>query len=199
MSTAPRRFTRLDTKAPKADAAFVEAASALRDHEVYLIRELHHRLHAKVEGALRKRRVYLSFPLAAVLHLVAVQPGMSGAQLARRCSVTAQSMNGLLVALEKEGYIERLPDRDNARVLRAYAKPAGVTLMRKTMSLAFDLFDSMLKVFSHRDRAEFKRLLRALIDAVAVDDSQNKLNVLYPCRRKTTDDDVGSKRKRTAR
>ncbi len=195
MPTATRRKRKPGAKPSAADVLSLESTLAFRDHQAYLIRELHHRLHVKVEAELRNRAIYLSFPLARVLHMVTVEPGLSGAQLARRCSMAAQSMNGLLVALEKEGYIERKPDQENARILECYAKPAGVALMRKSMAVAFEVFDSILKVLTARDQAELKRLLRAIINAMAVDGGEATTVVVYPYERKA----AGNRITRTAK
>lgn len=196
MPRAPRRSTKLDVK-PVVTNSFMKSTQALSNHEAWLMRELQQRLHAKVEGELRKRSIYLSFPLARALHVVSAEPGMSGAQLARRCSVAAQSMNGLLVALEKAGYVERKPDRENARVLRCYAMPAGVAVMQQTMSVAFAVFDSILNVLTARDRVALKRMLRALIEAIAVDGNE-RASVPSPYASKTADSRISrtSKRKR---
>lgn len=72
------------------------------EHEGYLIKELQHLLRAQIEARIRAKGLWLSFPHSAVLMMLSEQPGLSGAQLARRCSVTAQTMNGLLMPLEKK-------------------------------------------------------------------------------------------------
>jgi DNA-binding MarR family transcriptional regulator len=150
--------------------AYIKSTQEFREHEVFLIREVHHRLHTKIESELRKRGdMNISFPLARVLHVVSIEPGLSNAQLARRVNVAAQSMNGVVVALEKAGYIERVADPENARVRRCYALPAGVALMQKAVSNACATFDAVVSVLSARDRAELRRLLRLLIESVHVD------------------------------
>jgi DNA-binding MarR family transcriptional regulator len=151
---------------------YIKSTHQFREHEAYLVREVHHRLHIKVESELRKRSLYISFPLARVLHMVSMEPGLSGAQLARRFTVAAQSMNGVLVALEKDGYIERKADPENARVLKCYPRPAGVALMQKAIAAAFEVFDSMLNVLTARDRAQLKRSLRTLIETIDVDSAE---------------------------
>jgi DNA-binding MarR family transcriptional regulator len=155
---------------------YIKSTQEFREHEVFLIREVHHRLHTKIESELRKRGdMSISFPLARVLHVVSIEPGLSNAQLARRVNVAAQSMNGVVVALETAGYIERIADPENARVRRCYALPAGVALMQKAVSSACATFDSVVSVLSARDRAELRRLLRLLIENVHVDAASSDL------------------------
>jgi DNA-binding MarR family transcriptional regulator len=43
----------------------------------------------------------------AVLSVLARDPGMSGADLARACNTTPQAMNGVLATLERDGLVER--------------------------------------------------------------------------------------------
>jgi DNA-binding MarR family transcriptional regulator len=175
---ATARTTRSNARLPAVSPGYIKSTEEFREHEIFLIREVHHRLHTKIESELRKRHdkdknkdrgAGLSFPMARVLHVVSVEPGLSNAQLARRANVTAQSMNGLVLALEKAGYIERTADPENARVLKCYALPAGVALMQKSVSNVCDAFDSAVSALSARDRAELRRLLRLLIEKVHVD------------------------------
>jgi len=170
MPPATKRSAKSSSRPPSVDPAYIKATEEFRDHEVVLFREVQHRLHVKVESEIRKRNgVKISFPLARVLHEISIDPGLSNAQLARRVNVTAQSMNGVVVALEREGYIERTVDPENARVLRCYALPAGVALMRKAVFSASAAFDSVLSVLSSRDRAQLRRLLKLLIEKIHVD------------------------------
>jgi DNA-binding MarR family transcriptional regulator len=157
---------------PAVDPGYIKSTQEFREHEVFLIREAHHRLQTKIGNELRKRGVRgdlkITFPMARVLHEVSIEPGMSNAQLARRVNVTAQTMNDVVVALEKAGYIERVADPENARVLRCYALPAGVSLMEKSVSTASAAFDAAVGMLSARDRAELRRLLKLLIDKIGV-------------------------------
>jgi len=57
-------------------------------------------------------------------------PGSSGAQLARVCHVTPQSMQALIQRSEKDGWIERHKDKGNDRVLAASLTEAGEELLR---------------------------------------------------------------------
>ena len=54
-------------------------------------------------SAIREQGSTSSFAHGMVLKTLAQEPGISGAQLARRATVTAQSMNGLLQAWNPPG------------------------------------------------------------------------------------------------
>jgi DNA-binding MarR family transcriptional regulator len=52
-------------------------------------------------------------------------PGASGAELARACGVTAQSMHTTLVGLEQAGLVVRQPHAVHGRVVQVYLSNAG--------------------------------------------------------------------------
>ena len=141
-------------------------SAAPREHEGYLIKELQHLLRTQIESRMRAKGLWLSFPHSAVLMTLNEEPGLSGAQLARRCSVTAQTMNGLLHPLEAKGLIERSADPENARVLKCYLKPKGTALLQEGMHEAGAVFEQMLGMLSARERQEFRGILRRCIDAL---------------------------------
>jgi DNA-binding MarR family transcriptional regulator len=137
-----------------------------REHEGYLIKELQQLLRTQIEARNRAKGLWVSFPHSTVLMTLQAEPGLSGAQLARRNSVTAQTMNGLLLPLEAKGLIERSPDPENARVLRCYLKPKGVGILQQGMLEAGAVFDLMLGKLSDRERQEFRNILRRCIEAL---------------------------------
>jgi DNA-binding MarR family transcriptional regulator len=64
-----------------------------------------------------------------VLKIIQAEPGASGAQLARACYVTPQSAQALLKHLEEDGWIRRVKDRVNDRILIAELTPRGEKLL----------------------------------------------------------------------
>src|SRR5579871_485114 len=78
----------------------------------------------------------LSTAQYGVLRRLGDDPGLSGAELARRLYVTAQTMHRLVAGLEEAGLIERFPDTAGGHVLRARLTPAGeaaVAAARRTI------------------------------------------------------------------
>ena len=59
------------------------------------------------------------------LHAVHEQPGASGAELARACGVTAQTMHTMLVGLERLGLVVRQPHAVHGRVVQVWLANAG--------------------------------------------------------------------------
>ncbi len=64
-----------------------------------------------------------------VMKIIREEPGASGAQLARSCYVTPQSAQALLKQLEEDGWIRRVKDRVNDRILTAELTPSGEKLL----------------------------------------------------------------------
>src|ERR1700688_4162060 len=62
------------------------------------------------------REIGLTTPQYAVLGFLSVEAGASNAELARRAFVTPQTMQAILVALERSGFIARTPHPDHGRV-----------------------------------------------------------------------------------
>src|SRR5919198_2148245 len=59
------------------------------------------------------------------LSVLARDPGMSGAELARACNTTPQAMNGVLATLERGGLVERRPHPTHGRILQATLTSEG--------------------------------------------------------------------------
>lgn len=62
------------------------------------------------------REIGLTTPQYAVLTFLEVEPGASNAALARRAFVTPQTMQAILVALERAGFIARTPHPEHGRI-----------------------------------------------------------------------------------
>jgi DNA-binding MarR family transcriptional regulator len=71
-------------------------------------------LRTHLDAALQK--IGLTTPQYAVLNFLEIEPGASNAELARRAFVTPQTMQAILVALERAGLISRTPHPEHGRV-----------------------------------------------------------------------------------
>jgi len=85
-------------------------------HSGYLLRQVWHAFRDAMDTALRAHG--LTGAQYAVLSVLARDPGMSGADLARACNTTPQAMNGVLATLERERLIERHPHPTHGRILQ---------------------------------------------------------------------------------
>jgi DNA-binding MarR family transcriptional regulator len=71
-----------------------------------------------MDGTLKELNV--TAPQYAALSVLAEEPGLSNAALARRSFVTPQTMNQIMVRLEAAGLVERRAHPEHGRVLQAY-------------------------------------------------------------------------------
>jgi DNA-binding MarR family transcriptional regulator len=83
---------------------------------------------ARLDEELRPRGVTTA--QLQILHAIRNSPGSSGAQLARVCYVTPQTVQALIERTEKDGWIERHKDKGNDRVLATSLTKAGEKLLR---------------------------------------------------------------------
>lgn len=135
----------------------------LRDYEGQLVHELEKPSHESIRNELQKRSLKLNLPMARVLLFASNDPGLPGAQLARKCGVRAQTMHHLLSALEKDGLVERRCDGGNARVLRCHITSSGAALMSKSLAAAYDVYQRMVSRLTAQEQKEFRRLLEKCV------------------------------------
>ncbi len=95
----------------------------------YLLKEASSALRAAMEEVLRP--LGMSVTHYACLELLAQRPGLSNSELARGAFVTRQSMNVLLQALEREGYVTRPAEAPVGKVLPTRLTPRGRRSLEK--------------------------------------------------------------------
>ena len=92
-------------------------------HSGYLLRQAWQSFHNAIDNTLRPHGINGS--QYAVLSVLARDPGLSGADLARACNTTAQAMNGVLATLEREALIERHAHPTHGRILQVQLTEEG--------------------------------------------------------------------------
>ncbi|MFC3995909.1 MarR family winged helix-turn-helix transcriptional regulator [Nocardiopsis sediminis] len=101
----------------------------------------------------------LSVPQYAAMYALSMASGLSGAQLARVCWVTPQSMASLLSTLEAKGLVERRPSAAHAQVLLARLTRRGRALLERADAAALAVEARLSGAYS----AEEERLVRDLL------------------------------------
>jgi DNA-binding MarR family transcriptional regulator len=132
----------------------------------YLLKSLHHTLRQTFDDALRKQGVELSFAQFSSLFNLHSDPGVTGAQLARRAYVSAQTMNSALRALELDGYIERRPHPSSRRADSWSLTRAGHRELERARGVGTAIFAKMLNGFDKTEKAAFEDYLRRCITAL---------------------------------
>jgi DNA-binding MarR family transcriptional regulator len=134
-----------------------------------LLRSLHHTLRQSMDEALRKQGIDLSFAAVVALFGLHNEPGITGAQLARRAFVSAQTMNSALHRLELEGRIERRPHPDSRRADSWSLTAAGLAELERAHAVGISVFTKMLASFDTDEMALFSDYLHRCIDALGGD------------------------------
>jgi len=136
------------------------------DHVGFLLKNLHLGLRQVLEVELREHRIPLSFAQVGALFSLSLEPGLPGAQLARRANVSAQTMNTILRRLEANGYIERRPHPESRRADSWFLTENGDAMLEQARTVGDAVFARVLSVFSPNEAEEFKRSLRRCIAAL---------------------------------
>ena len=89
----------------------------------YNLKITQHRLRQRLDAELAQFGI--TAPQNAVLLEIAGNPRVSNADLARAAFVTPQTMQGILVNLEREGLIVRTPHPEHGRVIMTELTQAG--------------------------------------------------------------------------
>lgn len=97
-----------------------------------------------------------------LLRQLANEPGLSGAELARRLLISPQGVQLALTALERQGLVERKPDPQHGRILQAYLTDQGRAVVSAVVSDAVAAHDQLFGVLT----AEEQDTLRALLSRV---------------------------------
>jgi DNA-binding MarR family transcriptional regulator len=132
----------------------------------FALRNLMQTFRQRVETALREQGLDLSFAHGMVLKHLAKEPGLSGAQLARRTIVTAQSMNGLLHGLESTGMVVRERHPENRRTDCWFMTRAGYKQMQQVHDTIDEIIARMLASLSKADAARLTDLLQECATAL---------------------------------
>ena len=113
------------------------------------------------------RPIGLSVPLTGILLSLGQQDGMCGAELARRETVTAQTMNQLVARLVKRGLVERRRHATHGRMLTLHLTDAGRHALADALALAAVVEDRMLRGFSPSERDRLVCDLERCVEALA--------------------------------
>ena len=129
----------------------------------YVLKQAQQALRAAMDEALRGRG--LTTAQYAALSALEETPGLSGAEVARRCFVTPQTMNEMMGHLEAAGWVERRRGED-ARVLRTYLTPAGQEVLGACHQAVEAIEERMVSRLNERERRQLLARLRRCIDAL---------------------------------
>jgi len=134
----------------------------------YLLKEASSALRSAMEEVLRP--LGMNVTRYSCLELLAQRPGLSGSELARGAFVTRQSMNVLLQALEREGYVTRPAEAPVGKVLPTRLTPRGRRSLEQATVAVRSVELRMLAGLTGTDRSEAFRILRSMVDSLRAGD-----------------------------
>jgi DNA-binding MarR family transcriptional regulator len=105
---------------------------------------------------------------AGVLNLLAQEPGLSGAELARVLLISPQAAQVALTSLERRGLVTRRNDPNHGRILRAYLTAAGKRTAKASYNAALEVQNKALATFDARESKLLVEFLERMIEQYPV-------------------------------
>ncbi|HEY1566296.1 MAG TPA: MarR family transcriptional regulator [Solirubrobacteraceae bacterium] len=130
------------------------------------IRRVHQELMAVKHEALKAAG--LTVPQYSALYFVKESPGISGAELARQCLVTPQTMAAVLRNLESSGLIDRHPHPWHRNVVETKLTATGRRALVSADAAASRIERRLADRFTAHERDTLRRLLRECSAELAV-------------------------------
>jgi DNA-binding MarR family transcriptional regulator len=130
----------------------------------YLLKQASSSLRTAMEEVLRP--LGMSVTRYSCLELLAQRPGLSNSELARGAFVTRQSMNVLLQALERDGYVTRAAEAPVGKALPTRLTPRGRRVLEKATVAVRSVEVRMLAGMTETEQAGALRILRSMIDSL---------------------------------
>ncbi|TFV60393.1 MarR family transcriptional regulator [Mycobacterium sp. PS03-16] len=128
----------------------------------YGVKRVQQALRRRCDAALRPTG--LSMSQYAVLRALADHPDASGAELARLCFVTRQSLQGVLSDLRAARWVDDSPTQMPGRARALALTPAGRRRLGAAHSAVLAVEDEMLAGLTARARIQLARLLARCAD-----------------------------------
>lgn len=138
------------------------SSPSLYDHAGYLVKKLQHALRGHMDKELRV--IKLSTAQYAVLCALEETCGVSGAEIARRCFITPQSVNEIIVTLEKTKLITREASTTHGRIINIALSASGRSRLKSAHRIVTNIGNKMLEGLDREKQKEFSDMLRQCID-----------------------------------
>ena len=133
----------------------------------YLLKETSSALRVAMEEVLRP--LGMSVTHYSCLELLAQRPGLSNSELARGAFVTRQTMNVLLQALERDGYVTRPAEAPVGKALPARLTPRGRRSLEKASAAVRSVEARMLAGLTGAEQSDAVRILQSMIHSLRGD------------------------------
>jgi DNA-binding MarR family transcriptional regulator len=143
----------------------IDAMTAVDDRLGHMVKSLEQELSGAKDAALRP--MGLTVPQYSALLVIADTPGISGAELARRCLVTPQTMTTVLGNLTVKGLIERRTVPGQGRAMETTITAAGKRLLTRADKKILEVEELLNGQLSKADQQSLRKLLEKCRSAFA--------------------------------
>ncbi len=99
-----------------------------------------------------------------LMRQLANEPGLSGAELARRLLITPQGVQLALIALERRGLVERKQDPQHGRILQAYLTDEGRAVTAAVLADAIAAHEKIFGVLTSEEQHTLHDLLARVVE-----------------------------------
>jgi DNA-binding MarR family transcriptional regulator len=99
-----------------------------------------------------------------VLRKLSNEPGLSGAELARRLLITPQGVQLALTSLERRGLVERKQDPQHKRILQSYLTDEGRNVVATVLGDAVAAHEEVFGVLNAQEQETLRDLLSRVVE-----------------------------------
>ena len=139
-----------------------DAGMELTDHILWLLKQAFYYSLTTINEAMSAHGV--STAQIGVLRQLANEPGLSGAELARRLLISPQGVQAALTSLERRGLVKRKKDPQHGRILRCYLTGAGRDVAATVVSSALSAHEEVFGVLSAQEQETLRELLGRVVE-----------------------------------
>jgi DNA-binding MarR family transcriptional regulator len=115
----------------------------------YVLKRAQHGLRTSIDDQLSP--LGLTTAQYNLLSAVAVEPGISNAALARMAFVTAQSMQGIVANMERQGLVRRAPHPTHGRIRQSKLTRKGTDLLARAHEVLIGIEEKMTAGLSEEE------------------------------------------------
>ena len=131
------------------------------DCTIFLLAKAYQRAHTLLKYQLQPYN--LTNRQHLVLEGLWYRPGQTATELGKLLILDKATLSGVLDRMLEAGWIDKLPDPQDARQQRIYPSERASAMKDELIALRVDANEQLLKQFTLEEKVLFKRILRDLI------------------------------------
>ena len=132
----------------------------MNQHLAYLIKITEHEIRKRMDAELKE--ISLTAPQYAVLIRLEEFPGLSNADLARKSFVTPQTMNRIILTLEKGGLIVRNNHLYHGKIQQTHLTDAGKIILKKADKIVNNISESLFENLTDDEKVSLSNCLNKI-------------------------------------